>query len=95
MTTRNELLALAANHEAEIVGGNVQARVGGQLVWLGKMTEGVFTLTDEGVHFVQEAREEADAEAAPLPKPRARAKPKAAAAPAETEAPTLDDVLGE
>lgn len=92
MTTRNELLALAANHEAEIVGGNVQARVGGQLVWLGKLTEGVFTLTDEGVRFVQEAREEGDAEAAP--KPRARAKPKAAA-PAETEAPTLDDVLGE
>ncbi len=94
MTTRNELLALAAAHDAEIVGGNVVARIDGQQVWLGKMTEGVFALTDEGVRFVQEAREEADVEA-PAPKPRARAKPKAAETPAQTEAPTLDDVLGE
>lgn len=86
MTTRNELLALAAEHGAEIVGGNVAARINGEVVWLGKMNEGTFSLTDAGVEFVQGLEE----------KPKAAAKPRTKAKVAEvTDAPNLDDVLGE
>lgn len=77
--SKEELLELALPHGGDMVGGNIVARVGGENVWLAKVTEGVFALTDEGKAFV-----EAHAgKAAVVKAPRKKAVKEEVEAPAE------------
>lgn len=83
--SRDELLALAKNHNGALVGGNVCAKVNGSSVWLAVTNDGVFSLTREGREFIQAMTDK------PAPKavkaPAKKATPKAKSTP-EVSTPT-------
>lgn len=67
MTTRDELVELTGG---EIVGGNVVKNN----ICYGRMTEGVFTLTEEGKALLAESAEELAKPAKPRAKPAGKRK---------------------